>query len=250
MIFYFTGTGNSKYIAEKIASGTAEQIYNITDCVQNGQYAFQAVGDEAIGFVVPVYYLGIPIIVVEFLKKLKIEAKQGAYSFAVLNCGGSAANAESVLQRAFRVKAVFAIETVSNYVPLYKMENDGSIKERLNQGDKDIAKIIEHIGKKDAVRLNPFRGKFPRLSSFAGYSIFKHGRKTKKFTVNQSCISCGLCEKICPRKAISIQNGKPVWTIPQCEICLGCLHRCPARAINYGKKSAGNGRYTNPFVKL
>ena len=40
---------------------------------------------------------------------------------------------------------------------------------------------------------------------------------------------------------IDFTQGKPQWRETRCEICLACLHRCPASAIEYGK-SAGRGQ--------
>ena len=51
------------------------------------------------------------------------------------------------------------------------------------------------------------------------------------------CVHCGLCEKVCPKNIIQLQGGKPIWTKDDCACCLGCLHRCPKQAIQYGKKS-------------
>jgi NAD-dependent dihydropyrimidine dehydrogenase PreA subunit/flavodoxin len=248
MIFYFTATGNSKFIAERIAAQTGDQIIDIAECVRAGNYDYVLADSEALGFVVPVYFYGIPIIVEEFLQKLHVPQKH--YAYAVLNCGGTAGNAESLLRRAFPVEAVFGIATVSNYVPLYPMESDSEIKTNLEKAEHEIDGIIRHIQSKRVGSFNAVKGNFPHLSTFVAYPLYKYGRKTGKFTANERCIGCGLCTKICPRKAIQISDGKPVWTIPQCEFCLGCLHRCPAAAINYGKKTAENGRYVNPWVQF
>lgn len=35
-----------------------------------------------------------------------------------------------------------------------------------------------------------------------------------------------------------------------CVMCLGCLHRCPKFAIQYGKNTKKHGQYTNPNVKI
>jgi len=68
MIFYFTATGNSKYIAEKIAAETSDRLIDIAECVQAGNFAFDLADGEAVGLVVPVYWFGIPMIVTEFLQ--------------------------------------------------------------------------------------------------------------------------------------------------------------------------------------
>lgn len=76
-------------------------------------------------------------------------------------------------------------------------------------------------------------------------------RKTAHLHVEQDrCTGCGLCAKKCPVQAISMQNGRPVWIRKKCAMCLGCLHRCPRFAIQYGKRTQAHGQYTNPNVKL
>ena len=54
----------------------------------------------------------------------------------------------------------------------------------------------------------------------------------------------------CPVQAIRMENGRPVWVQAQCVLCLGCLHRCPRFAIQYGKHTKQHGQYTNPNVHL
>lgn len=54
----------------------------------------------------------------------------------------------------------------------------------------------------------------------------------------------------CPVKAIEMKNKKPVWVADKCVMCLGCLHRCPVFAINYGNKTQKHGQYINPNVKV
>ena len=63
------------------------------------------------------------------------------------------------------------------------------------------------------------------------------------YTLQNECVDCYKCVRECSMKAIKIENGKPVWIKKQCNICLGCLHRCPKEAIQYGKKSKTSGRY-------
>lgn len=81
------------------------------------------------------------------------------------------------------------------------------------------------------------------LSSFAHLAI-----GSNSFRVTDVCISCGLCERICPTGTISMQAGKPVWT-DTCVQCVACIHRCPVRAIEYGKGTLKKGRYHHPEIK-
>ena len=248
MIFYFTATGNSKFIADRIAAATAEQANCIAECVKTEQYSFELSEGEKLGFVVPVYYYGIPILVSEFLAKLEISAKHEFYSYAVLNCGGSTGDAGRYFRRAIKTDAIFGIKAVDNYVPMFKVAGEAEIAERLDNAEREVDSIVDAINKKAAGRHNKVAGRLPGLMTSLFYPLYKHGRKTKKFRANEKCNNCGLCEKVCPRKAIEVKEGKPVWKEPKCEICLACLHRCPASAIEYGK-SAGRGQYLNPRIE-
>ena len=58
----------------------------------------------------------------------------------------------------------------------------------------------------------------------------------KKFSVFDSCIGCGKCERVCPTGNIVIEEDKkPTWH-GNCIQCLSCISRCPENAIVYGKK--------------
>ena len=64
----------------------------------------------------------------------------------------------------------------------------------------------------------------------------------------EKCTACGLCERICPRDNIKRPEGSPVWE-HRCVECLGCLHICPVKAIDYGEITKGRKRYRHKAVK-
>jgi len=250
MLFYFTGTGNSKFIADGIAAKIGERVLDISDCMRKEQFAFSLEREERLGFVSPVYYFGLPIIVVDFLKKLNLSTNQSHYTYVILNCGGATGNAERQIPKAYKPDAVFGLVTVDNYVPMYKVVSDAEIKEQLDKAEQAMGGIVERIQNRETGTFNPVKGSMAGLLTLLAYSLYKHGRKTRKFHTNENCTGCGLCEKGCPREVITLENNKPVWKAGRCEQCLGCLHRCPTAAINYGKKTAGRGRYVNPRTKF
>ena len=250
MIFYFTATGNSKFIAERISVETGDRIIDIAECIQNDNFTFDLSDHGAVGVVIPVYFVGIPMIAAEFLRKLNILKNPGAYFYVVLGCGGATGGAEKTIPATFQAAAVFDVAMVTNYTPTHQMRDAERVKERLDGAEREIDGVIKQIEARDTGVFIHHAGRFPRLLTLFGYPLYKYGRKTAKFTVNDSCTGCGLCEKVCPRGAIKLENGRPVWIHLKCEICLGCLHRCPAAAIDYGKKSAEHGRYLNPRVQF
>lgn len=66
--------------------------------------------------------------------------------------------------------------------------------------------------------------------------------KAKAFVASDACTGCGQCARLCPTNNITIQNGRPVWG-SDCTHCMACICRCPAEAIEYGKRSVGKSRY-------
>jgi len=71
----------------------------------------------------------------------------------------------------------------------------------------------------------------------------KFARATSRFSVDESCNTCGLCARICPIQAIQLKDGKPVWVKKDCTQCMGCINRCPQQAIQLGSGTRDRGRY-------
>ena len=56
MIFYFSATGNSKYVAGRIAASTEDRLISLKDAVRGRSYRYDVSREERIGFVFPVYF--------------------------------------------------------------------------------------------------------------------------------------------------------------------------------------------------
>lgn len=74
--------------------------------------------------------------------------------------------------------------------------------------------------------------------------------KTSHLTLDDTCISCGLCARGCPDQAIKMRDGRPVWMKERCIMCLGCLHRCPKFAIQYDGRTREHGQYRRPGTRV
>lgn len=55
--------------------------------------------------------------------------------------------------------------------------------------------------------------------------------------VTDSCITCGICEKVCPTDAIEMddKNGKPIWNAEHCVNCNLCVDVCYRNALKWKK---------------
>ncbi|HEX3026355.1 MAG TPA: EFR1 family ferrodoxin [Clostridia bacterium] len=56
-----------------------------------------------------------------------------------------------------------------------------------------------------------------------------------KFSADESCIHCGLCVKRCPMENIRMVQGNPVFQ-KHCLFCMRCINSCPVNAIRYNKR--------------
>ena len=254
MIFYFSATGNSKYAAERIASATDDRLIFLRDAVRGRSYRYDVSREERIGFVVPVYFMGLPSILNFFLKKLELEGYRGQYIYLVLTCGSSTGDAAGQMVKALKAKglelsAQFGIPMVDNYVPMFKIVDQETIEDQLDKAEEYIDEAVRAIRAKGIGDYNRCRGTAPGAMTAAMYPLYAHGRSTRPFVVTDHCIGCGLCQEICPCGAILISGGKPAWVKSKCVQCLGCLHRCPAQAIHWKKAEEDQGRYYNPRVE-
>ncbi len=247
MIFYFTGTGNS-WAAAKAVRRENELMIDMAECLKKRDFSFTIDETEPLGFVCPVYFGGLPSIVKLFLKHLELEGHPG-YTYAILTCGGMACDAGGMLERTLAregitLDAVYPVVMPDNYVLMYELDSKEKQAEILEKAMRDLAGIRKNIEEEDASVI--LEGRKGRLMTKFMYPMYVHGRKTRKFHVNDSCVGCGVCVKRCPYQAIELQDGKPVWVKERCAHCMSCM-RC--NAIQYGKKTEGRARYCNPEFK-
>ncbi len=243
IIYCFTGTGNSLYAAQKIA----ESIGNCDILPVTGGHTNPPQCD-CIGFVYPVYFQGLPLILHDFVEKLNLSHNKDTYFFAVATYGGAHGNGLPQLDRLLQkmdISLSFGIylRMFSNYVVMYNMSKD--IVGAAQKSDQDLADIIPRITAREEQKVG---------RSKALLDWYYHKRAKAVWQMDQhyqcdsnECISCGICEQICPVKNINLTNGTPEF-LHHCEQCMACIQFCPKRAINYKDKTTKRRRYTNPAV--
>lgn len=253
MILYFSGTGNSKYVASRIGEATFDKVFSIEDCIKVNNYNFDLDNDENLGIVCPTYFFGIPVIVRDFLRKVKIKSNGNNYIYAVTTYGGYSGGTLDMIndllgELSMELKARYDVAMVDTWTPSYDVSNLDKNEVINKKGEDRLDFIIKKIiSKKEGNFQNK---KLPDFIVKRVYSSYEKARNTKYFTVNNNCTGCGMCEVKCPCRAIEVKNGKPVWKSEKCILCLRCLHNCPRNAISYKKKTKKHGQYINPNVKV
>lgn len=244
MILYFTGTGNSRYIAEKIAGALHEELLCINDRIRANDNTAVQTGSNVV-VVAPTYAWRLPRIVTEWLLRTELAGAERVWF--VMDCGGAIGNADCYNEKLCRQKKLCSMGTAQiimpeNYIALFDAPGEAEARKIVQKAEPDIVNAIQMIrsGKRFAKQPDTLQN---RLESGPVNPLFYALIvKAKPFHVKDSCIGCGKCEKICPLRNIHLENGKPVWG-GNCTHCMACISYCPAEAIEYGKKSAGKPRY-------
>lgn len=136
MVFYFTATGNSLYVAKCID----KYPVSIPQAIKNSSIY----SDNQIGIVCPVYCGEIPNTVKEFLKKSKFDTK---YMYLILTYGNSASDCPEFTYNEFKALGINfdyidTVHCVDNYLPVFDMAEEKKIDK---DTDAQIAHIIKNI---------------------------------------------------------------------------------------------------------
>ena len=247
MILYFSGTGNSLYIAKKIASALNDNLVSIAELMCKQHVRLQLKKNEAIGFVYPVMAFAPPDIVTEFIKKVKFDGLEENYIYSVFNCAGlpeytSRIIKETAAKKGLTIRGFYDVLMPGNYITQKKHLPPEKVKEYLDHCDERI----DHITLGINARLCNYKKE--KHSFLLSYGLHKLAllEKTEKFIFGDNCVCCGKCVDICPMEAIKIPKGKPVRDVNKCRFCLGCLNICPTRALQIGNKTQASPQYINP----
>lgn len=252
-LYYFSGTGNSLAVAKKIAAALGEcELVPIASLQKtNGRIVPPA---ERIGIVCPVYFTGLPSIVAMFAERLDPVA--GEYIFAAVTHGGGGGSAalrqiDSILRKRQDrgLDAGFAVHMPGNYILMYSSPEGKKQEDILARADEQIADITGSIIRCEKHALPSSVVLLVLHTLLYPWFISHVHTDDKKFSVNDRCTSCGICEDVCPAENIELVDGKPVWK-HHCELCCGCIHLCPAGAIQAGPRTADRLRYRNPSVTV
>lgn len=247
MILYFSGTGNSEYVAKRIAKKLNQTTVNVGLKIKN--HDFEALtSNQAWVIVAPTYAWRMPRIVEQWLKKVELNGSKDVYF--VLTCGGDIGNGAAYVKRLCRFKQLqfkgcFEVVMPENYIAMFKTPSLSESIAQIEASESRIDSIIEHIEQQadiEASTSNVINKIKSGIVNDAFYLMFVHD---KKFTVNSDCIGCNLCAKLCPMNSIKMVNQQPVW-LHNCTHCMACISHCPKEAIEYGQKSVGQPRYICP----
>lgn len=247
MILYFSATGNCKYVATRLAQATGQEMYSIADCIRNGQYDFS---DGTVGIISPAYDWGLPSIVKEFLEKASFRTDYLYFAATYGTIPGAIGYMANKAIRERTIDAYYSVRMPDTWTPIFDLSTPEKVAKYTRHTESEIDRMIQGVRERRTNR--HLRPRTPAIITklIAEPLYNKKVRRTSNLHAENTCIGCGLCAKKCPVQAIAMRDGRPVWVKDRCVMCLGCLHRCPKFAIQYGNRTKKHGQYTNPNVKV
>lgn len=236
------------YAARFLQKTLNAEIFSIPAMLRKNIFSTDA---ERIGFIFPLHYLGLPMLVEEFVTRL--EMPNAKYIFAIATCGvpywgRPFIDLDKILaKKNLRQNASWFLRLVSNYLPSRDTAADWRIKIRYWFAERKLKKIAAQIANNQSHDTWELFQKMCKKY----HDIWQGNRAEldEKFICDvEKCVKCGLCEKVCPVKNILRPNGSPEWQ-HNCVECLSCLHVCPKQAIDCGDVTKGRKRYIHWQIK-
>lgn len=248
IIIYFTGTGNTRFLADKINDKLEENSYcTTTFSIDSESKPISLNKYDLIIFSYPIYAFNTPIIFDKYIKKLKLPAnkkyiiaKQSGEPLSLNN-----SSSYSLIKKIQKAKGNFLGEY--HFLLPYNIHFryvDNFVKELLNYDEKLLDILIYELNhnikrefkKNYLYALNSFIFKIQRLGGPVNSYFYK--------VDYNKCIHCNKCMNNCPTKSIELKNNKYKFK-PTCIMCMRCSFSCPKDAINIGmlQNRKVNGEY-------
>lgn len=231
VIYCFSGTGNSLRTAKIIAKQIGETTIV---SVREGATSDLAADADVIGFVCPVYEWDMPEPMKRFVERLSIHADAYVFMVAtyVLIHGRCFESMDSILKKkGTRLHYGKPLRCVGSQCVAY--EPFPTPRLMVERSDREAKKIGKEIASKK-------HRSYPRMA-FLTRRLYNRMMMPFKqvqydydqgFYVSDRCKGCGLCQRLCPCKDITLSDGHPVWN-HNCIGCNACVVYCPSKAIMF-----------------
>lgn len=246
MILYFSGTGNSRYVARKIAQELNDELISLNQLIKEEKTDELTSTDKPFIFVCPTYAWRLPIVVTDFIKNTKFSGSNKVYF--IMTCGEDTGKSIKYIQKLckyknWQLKGMAEIKMPENYIALFPVPDKETSKQIIKEADKQIDKIISDINAENEFETITPSGLGGTIKSgITNVAFYKMFVNAKGFHYTDKCIGCGKCVELCPLNNINLKDKKPVWK-NNCTHCMACICGCPTEAIEYKNKTQNKERY-------
>ena len=245
LALYFSGTGNTKYIAELFSKKMNAKCISIESDID---FAAEIKAHDTIAFCYPIYNSRVPRIMRELAhkhmddltgKKVIILITQQLFS-------GDGARVFTDMFEKGAIKVIYA----EHFNMQQNMGNFPVVRSLFKPSEKAKQKFSKKAEVKMTAVCNDIKNNvvrkrgFSKVSELLGFIQGKPWQKDTKSIVptrlekkmqygvriHQDCTACNLCVKICPMKNLTNHEGN-IQQLNNCTVCYRCVNRCPQKAI-------------------
>ena len=234
-IVYFSGTGNTKAVAD-----VYEQLFKLLghDVTSSSIEENPHVGHADLLIMGgPIYAGNMPDDFLNWVRKNVPKTKAGkaivySTSAGLMNANGVKSVGKKLQKKGYGIIDQRTYEMPRNFyvdkydpTPIEKQETQ--FKNMLDL----VKKSMEDLNLEASIVMND-----STLGIDFWADIFRLMAKQmgKNFKINEGCIQCGLCQKDCPKSNI---NYRTKHYANKCMLCTRCIHNCPVNAISYKGKT-------------
>ena len=247
VIFYFSGTGNAKQVAEwfsefAVKRNIVSRIYDISKIETD---ALEPINNNSLIIIIsPVHGFNYPKITLDFIRRfpsgnnkvvlMNTRAGMKIGSFVTPGLTGIAFILSSLLlkRKGYKIVGQIPFDMPSNWISIHPALRENAVKfihqKNYYRAEKHAEKIFS--GKNDFLAFRDLIQDILIAPVSLGYYLVGRFAFAKTFYASNKCDNCDICIKQCPVKAIEKINNRPYWTF-NCESCMKCMNSCPKRAI-------------------
>ncbi len=233
LMLYFSGTGNSKYIANTFSKKMNAKCHSIEEKID---FKNEIKKHDIIAFCYPIYASNVPRIMREFVSKYVELLK---YKKLIIFCtqlmfSGDGARVFTDLLPEGYGRVIYAEHfNMPNNIcnsGIFPVKNGEKTKKYIKAAQKKIDRICNDL-QKGKIKLRGFNKVSNIMGKGQGAYWQEIEEKNKSSVqVDEDCIKCGLCARLCPMKNLNLTTKEVVHN-DNCILCYRCVNACPKKAI-------------------
>jgi len=250
IIYYFSGTGNSRNVARWFAAEASKRGVpcRLVNIARTDRLSIPPPDPDAlVAFISPIHGFNYAPVMMYFIMRfprgrnavLLLNTRAGMLIDRWVTPGltGIAFYLASIMLilKGYSIRAMFPVDLPSNWLSLHPGLNERTVRFLHERNRERVATFAQKIfsGRRVYTALRDIVQ--DTLVAPIALSYYCIGRFifAKTFYATAACDRCDVCIKQCPVKAISVIDDRPYWTL-RCESCMRCISSCPRKAIETG----------------
>ena len=247
VVFYFSGTGNSKQIAAWILALAIDKDIDCrvcsiveTDIAQINSFD----EDTLICFTSPVHGFNYPKIMLDFIRcfpkgrnhvvlmNTRAGMKLGSWVTPGLTGVGFMLSSFFLVSKGYKILGQVPFDLPSNWISIHPALRKSAVDYIFEKMHLRLEKHFNLVvsGRRDFAALKEIIPDLLISPIALGYYLVGRFFLSKSYYASHECIQCHYCIKQCPVKAIMNKDNRPYWSF-KCESCMKCMNHCPKNAI-------------------